>query len=383
MSSLSLWLSFVLDWVILVALAIAGAFIGNLRPNNRPFSLDEPSISFPYKGYDTVSVSVLVVISIIVPGILIFCLSLAVAPRPNRSRQSSDWLSRLWELHAGWAGLALSFVISWIFLNGMKNMFGRKRPNFLNRCWPDVSNVQKFIAGNASYTSSTGRLVTREICLNPDASVIDEGSRSFPSGHCTIAAAGLVYLSLYLAAKLGCYPPFVAPAAESTALSKHNQAGSASLPRDAASDRLSSRSHDPLRENANRHLDGRYRHGASAPLYLLAISLVPFATAVFVAASRWFDFQHHGWDIVVGFLLGTATSILSFRYYHLPSSSGSSWARVARHQNRAFWAGPGSSFAGLGPSSKFHDRRTPDVSDTRHNQPDEREAHEMRPLEPV
>jgi hypothetical protein len=69
--------------------------------------------------------------------------------------------------------------------------------------------------------------------------------------------------------------------------------------------------------------------------------VAPFCLAIFIAASRWFNFRHHGFDILFGFSIGVFTAIFSFRYYHLPITIGAGWAWGPRSADRAFWAGVG------------------------------------------
>jgi hypothetical protein len=84
------------------------------------------------------------------------------------------------------------------------------------------------------------------------------------------------------------------------------------------------------------------RQAAAPPLYLLCIAVIPFAGSVYVSGSRWWDFRHHGFDILFGYLIGVITAIFAFRYYHLPISSGAGWAWGPRSHDKAFWAGVGS-----------------------------------------
>lgn len=84
------------------------------------------------------------------------------------------------------------------------------------------------------------------------------------------------------------------------------------------------------------------RQAAAPPIYLLVLAVVPFFGSIFIAGSRWWDFRHHGFDILFGYLIGTVTAIYSFRYYHLPISSGAGWAWGPRSHDKAFWAGVGS-----------------------------------------
>jgi len=84
------------------------------------------------------------------------------------------------------------------------------------------------------------------------------------------------------------------------------------------------------------------RQAAAPPIYLLAICALPTFAAVFIASTRWFDFRHHGFDILFGFFIGVLTAIFAFRYYHLPISQGAGWAWGPRSADKAFWAGVGS-----------------------------------------
>lgn len=80
---------------------------------------------------------------------------------------------------------------------------------------------------------------------------------------------------------------------------------------------------------------------SAPPLYLLVISLVPFFAAIFIGSTRWFDYRHHGVDIVSGFLIGATTSLFSFYYYHSPITYGRGKAWGPRRDGKAFWSAGG------------------------------------------
>jgi membrane-associated phospholipid phosphatase len=83
-------------------------------------------------------------------------------------------------------GLALSLAIAFMISQGMKNVFGKPRPNLLGRCQPDLANYKRHIIGGNDYASEFNMawvLVGATICKNPDTSVVKEGFRSFPSAH--------------------------------------------------------------------------------------------------------------------------------------------------------------------------------------------------------
>lgn len=78
------------------------------------------------------------------------------------------------------------------------------------------------------------------------------------------------------------------------------------------------------------------RQNAAPPLYLVALILVPFAVAVYIATTRYQDGKHHGFDVILSSIIGSISGYLGFRLYHLPigQSAGRSWGPRAR--DRAF-----------------------------------------------
>jgi hypothetical protein len=73
----------------------------------------------------------------------------------------------------------------------------------------------------------------------------------------------------------------------------------------------------------------------------LVLVIVPFALAIYINCSRWFDYEHDGFDIIFAFLMGSVAAYYSFRFYHLPIAGGAGLAWRSRTRDRAFWAGVG------------------------------------------
>lgn len=262
----------------------------------------------------------------------------------------------------GLLGLGLSVIAAWFITNAMKNLFGKPRPDLLSRCEPDLENLAKYIIGGLKGTSTTsGQLVSPDICKNPDKAKLDDGFRSYPSGHSSSAAAGLIYLSLFIASKFAITIPFVAPsgngAADASAFTafpsrtrlpsiKVSEPDSYELPTRnkslPTSTSLDSALGNPGITRHNRTVAAVRRQAAAPPIYLLVLAIVPFGGSVFIAGSRWWDFRHHAFDILFGYLIGTITAIFAFRWYHLPISRGAGWAWGPRSHDKAFWAGVGS-----------------------------------------
>ncbi|KAI0399477.1 acid phosphatase/Vanadium-dependent haloperoxidase [Xylaria palmicola] len=370
-------LSYAFDWLIMVVVGLAGYFLGNVTPNKRPFSLLDANIAFPVTEHETVNSALLLTFNAGVPIVVVLIIALVFVPGrtvPKGTPSSLIWKRKLWELHIGWLGLALSLISAWIVTQGMKNLFGKPRPDLLSRCMPDVANAMKHVVGFSSpaLASATGpkyngQLVSATICTNPDKAFLDDGFRSYPSGHSSSAAAGLIYLSLFIASKFAITFPFVPRetiASDSSAvtafpsrLHRDRGAASSSLSVNTAYEGMRSRSISAADDEASSPLDpvamkqigihntavaAVRRQAAAPPVYLLLLAVLPFFLAVFIASSRWFDFRHHGFDILFGFIIGTITAFFAFRYYHMPIRAGGGWAWGPRSRDKAFWAGLGS-----------------------------------------
>jgi membrane-associated phospholipid phosphatase len=348
--------SYVVDWVLLALGAAVGYLLGNITPNKRPIDLEDRGIGFPFTTNETVSTAVLVIVSVLAPIAIVLLVSIVVVPGPTTTKEaptSLRWKRRLWEVHAGWLGLALSVVAAWLVTNGIKNLMGKPRPDLVSRCQPDIANLTSYIVGsNPALSSWFSPLVSAGICRNPDAVTLDDGFRSFPSGHSSLSAAGLVYLTLFLASKLGLAVPFV------SALGSNRH-----------SDMLQSAAF-PSRSHPHRDLEthpsapggsvlengatgkgpvlATRRQAAAPPIYLLLLVSIPTFAAIFISSSRWYDFRHHGFDIIAGFFIGTVTAVFAFRFYHAPVGRGAGWAWGPRNNEKAFWAGLGSTSYAVG-----------------------------------
>lgn len=145
--------------------------------------------------------------------------------------------------------VVLSLSLTGAFTQAIKVTVGRPRPDLISRCNPDAGTVDPVFG-----------LSTVAICHQTNRSIINDGFRSFPSGHSSLSFAGLTFLSLYIAGKL--------------------------------------------------HLFDTRGHAPKA-----WISILPLFGAALVAISRTMDYRHHWQDVVAGSILGFVIANFAYRQY--------------------------------------------------------------------
>lgn len=306
--------------------------------------------SFPFAESETIPNWLLFVLCGVLPVVVVFLVTLVLVPGgtvPKGTPAMLVWKRKLWELQISWLGLLMAVGSAWFFVSGLKNMCGKPRPDMLSRCKPDMANADKYVVGGYQIQGANGQLYSANICTETDEHKLWDGFRSYPSGHAAASAGGLIYLSLFLASKFAVTLPFIIPGSENENDAAHiafpsRQEGQADThPQNGYED-----SHErswPLgaKKMYKGKTNGLRMRAAAPPVFLLLITLVPFCLAIVIAATRWFNYRHHGFDILFGFLIGTICAIYSFRYYHMPIQDGAGWAWGPRNPERAFWAGVG------------------------------------------
>ncbi|KAL4913573.1 PAP2 superfamily-domain-containing protein [Aspergillus aurantiobrunneus] len=312
--SIGVFLSYILDWILIVGIALIGYGFHRVEPNHMPFSLDDVNFSYPHAESETVRTSVLVVVSLIVPAVIIVAVCLLFTPGSSIDDSASRalvWRRKIWEWNAGWLGLALACAGVFMATEGLKDLYGKPRPDMLARCSPDLENIADYaVGGLGQRLAGAPTLVTWDICRNRADMLRMDGFVSFPSGHSSFSFAGLTYFSLWLCCKFSIKFPYLA--------------------------------HSPFTQDlrAQNRLAIRAQ-GAAPPIYLVIFAFVPFAVAFFISASRWYDYRHHGFDIIFGSVMGMVFAWVGFRLYSPPIERGSGWSWGARSRDHAFFKGVG------------------------------------------
>lgn len=127
------------------------------------------------------------VIGLGIPAVVIFVVCLVFVPGPTVERgtpKSLIWKRKLWEWNTGWMGLAMSLATAFLITQGMKLLFGKPRPDLLSRCQPDLSRIADTAVNPiGNVFNENWVLVTDAICTNQDTHLLNDGFKSFPSGH--------------------------------------------------------------------------------------------------------------------------------------------------------------------------------------------------------
>ncbi|OXV10413.1 hypothetical protein Egran_01829 [Elaphomyces granulatus] len=266
---------------------------------------------------ETVSPAVLIVVSLVAPAAIIVLLTLLVVPSPkgfSGAPQVLVWRHKAWEWNAGWMGLGISLAAVYMATEGLKDLWGR---------------LGKQMTGALN-------LVTWQICQNKSDQFKIDGFSSFPSGHTSFSFAGLTYLTLWLCSKFAIAFPHLAPMSRQYNY-KRPLTPEPGLP-SSSRDESEVNGFDASSEQQSLSIPLRSQ-GAAPPIYLQVVALVPLCIASFISASRWFNYRHHGFDILFGAGLGLLSAWIGFHLYHPSIHRGSGWAWAARSRTHAFFRG--------------------------------------------
>ncbi|KKA25231.1 PAP2 domain protein [Rasamsonia emersonii CBS 393.64] len=238
------------DYVALSVVAVGWVMIQLfVHPFHRMFSLDNVALQYPFAQVERVSVyrnitDIHRVWSVIYAGVipLIILVLWGIFFRPDAHK-----------FHVTVLGLVVTLAVGSFITDLIKNAVGRPRPDLIDRCKPGRGTPDH-------------ELVTYTVCTQPNQHILDEGWRSFPSGHSSFAFGGLGYLAMFFAGQMHVFRP-------------------------------------------------------RADLARCLLVLAPLLGALMIAISRCEDYRHDVWDVTCGGLLGITVAYMSYRRYYPPLRS--------------------------------------------------------------
>lgn len=201
------------------------------------FRLDDRTKQYPYALVETVPPFENIILAGVAP--LTILAIWAVVTRPG-----------IHKAHVTILGFIISLFFTYLLTAIVKKAVGRPRPDFISRCKPELGTPEH-------------DLVSIAVCTQTDFHILNDGFRSFPSGHSSWAFSGLGYLSLFLAGQMHSFRP-------------------------------------------------------RADLARVLLSLAPLVGATLVAMSRVADYRHDIYDVTSGSLLGIIIAYTTYRRYYRP-----------------------------------------------------------------
>lgn len=208
-----------------------------LQPVHQMFRLDDRAKQYPYALVETVPPVQNIILAGVAPLSIIIIWALVIRPGIHKA-------------HVTILGLIISLFFTYLLTAILKKSVGRPRPDLISRCKPELGTPEH-------------DLVSIAVCTQTNPHILNDGFRSFPSGHSSWAFSGLGYLSLFLAGQMHTYRP-------------------------------------------------------RADLARVLLSVAPLVGATLVALSRVADYRHDKYDVTFGSLLGIIVAYTTYRRYYRP-----------------------------------------------------------------
>lgn len=175
--------------LILAGLPLAAFNLGKIKPYQRGFFCNDESISYPFHS-STVTSTVLYTMGFTLPicsMIIGECLSVYL----NCIKSKSFCNSYVACIYKAVGTFVFGAAMSQSLTDIAKYSIGRLRPHFLDVCKPDWTQI-----------NCTGGAYIEDFICTGDATKVNEGRLSFYSGHSSFSMYCMLFLALYLQARM-------------------------------------------------------------------------------------------------------------------------------------------------------------------------------------
>ncbi|RAL13269.1 phosphatase PAP2 family protein [Aspergillus homomorphus CBS 101889] len=211
-----------------------------VTPFHRMFHLDNKAIQFPFAVVERVPVVWSIVYAGVIPFLILLVWAATFRPSPHKVQVTL-------------LGFLIAVMLTSLITDIIKNSVGRPRPDLISRCLPRKG-------------TPADSLVAWTVCTQSSEHILQEGWRSFPSGHSSFSFAGLGYLTLFLCGQMHIFRP-------------------------------------------------------RTDLFRCLVAFVPLLCALMIAISRLDDYRHDVYDVTCGSILGFLVARFSYRRYFPPLRS--------------------------------------------------------------
>ncbi|TGJ83502.1 hypothetical protein E0Z10_g5251 [Xylaria hypoxylon] len=165
--------------------------------SNSTASVIPPSFAYPARP-QMVSNWLIALIAIFFPTAVILLMQIRIR--------------NFWDLNNSLLGFCYALLTSAALQSTVKAFVGGLRPNFYDICQPDSEHAKN--GGNKTGLNGIGfrgDMWSKDVCTTTNHSSLRNAMQGFPSGHSTTMVAAMVYLSLYLNAKLKVFANYHTP----------------------------------------------------------------------------------------------------------------------------------------------------------------------------
>lgn len=162
---------------------------------------------------------------------------------------SNSTIRKLWNVHCALLAFLAAQSFQTAIVSILKIVVGAPRPDLIQRCAPRSFELPPF-----------GSLSNVSICGNPDVDEINQGFKSFPSGHAATAFTSATFSFLVFASR-------------------------------------------------HRIFDNR------GVAFKIIVSIIPFFFSTFITATRYSDNRHFFIDLFVGVIIGIGSAYVAYHFY--------------------------------------------------------------------
>uniref|UniRef100_A0A8C1AI47 Phospholipid phosphatase 1 n=1 Tax=Cyprinus carpio carpio TaxID=630221 RepID=A0A8C1AI47_CYPCA len=175
--------------LILAGLPLAAFNLVKIKPYQRGFFCNDESISYPFHS-STVTSTVLYTMGFTLP-ICIMIIGECLSVYLNRIKSKSFCNSYVACIYKAIGTFLFGAAMSQSLTDIAKYSIGRLRPHFLDVCKPDWTQI-----------NCTGGAYIEDFVCTGDSTKVNEGRLSFYSGHSSFSMYCMLFLALYLQARM-------------------------------------------------------------------------------------------------------------------------------------------------------------------------------------
>ncbi|XP_042588230.1 phospholipid phosphatase 1 isoform X1 [Cyprinus carpio] len=175
--------------LILAGLPLAAFNLVKIKPYQRGFFCNDESISYPFHT-STVTSTVLYTMGFTLP-ICIMIIGECLSVYLNRVKSKSFCNSYVACIYKAIGTFLFGAAMSQSLTDIAKYSIGRLRPHFLDVCKPDWTQI-----------NCTGGAYIEDFVCTGDSTKVNEGRLSFYSGHSSFSMYCMLFLALYLQARM-------------------------------------------------------------------------------------------------------------------------------------------------------------------------------------